>query len=107
MELIFGKENADKLRDRYTVLELETVQKEHNGETISMDVYCVIPGSKVGIADMPKIKQWTKLHEDFLHGYQTEQYDYCLQCIEHLRGHFGGEVDTFYDEIERRIKEKA
>jgi len=99
MQLIFGRENAEKLREKYTVLELETVQKDG----VSLEVFCLIPGEKMGLAELPQAAQWIKLHEDFVHGYQTEQYNYCLQCIEHLRGKFGGEVDTFYDEIERRI----
>lgn len=102
MQLIFGKENAEQLKDRYTILELETVEKDG----ISLDVYCLIPGEKIGISDLPQLDQWVKLHNDFLNGYKTDQYDYCLQCIEHLRGKFGGEVDTFYDEIESRINKQ-
>jgi hypothetical protein len=103
MQLIFGRENAEQLKERYTVLELETVEKDG----VSLEVFCLIPGEKIGIPDLPQLEQWVKLHHDFIHGYQTEQYEYCQQCIEHLRGHFGGEVDTFYDEILRRIKEKV
>ena len=99
MQLIFGHENAEQLKDRYTILELETVEKDG----VSLDVYCLIPGEKVGIAELPQLGQWIKLHNDFLNGYKKKEYNYCLQCIEHLRGKFGGEVDTFYDEIERRI----
>jgi hypothetical protein len=103
MDIIFGRKNAEALKDRYTVLELETVEKDG----VSLEVFCLIPGEKIGIPDLPQLEQWVKLHQDFIHGYQTEQYEYCQQCIEHLRGNFGGEVDTFYDEILRRIKEKV
>lgn len=99
MQLIFGRDNAENLRERYTVLELETVEKDG----VSLEVFCLIPGEKIGISDLPQLDQWVKLHEDFLHGYQTQQYNYCRQCLEHLMGKFGGEVDTFYEEILRRI----
>jgi len=99
MQLIFGRENAEKLKERYTVLELETVEKQGT----SIEVFCLIPGEKIGIPDLPTVDQWIKLHNDFLNGYQTNQYEYCRQCIEHLRGKFGGEMDSFYDEIENRI----
>ena len=99
MQLIFGRENAEKLRDRYTVLELETLEKDG----VSLEVFCLIPGEKIGIPDLPQLDNWVKLHDDFLHGYQTQQYDYCRQCIEHLMGKFGGEVDSFYQEIIKRI----
>jgi|TARA_R110000868_G_scaffold307254_5_gene568706 hypothetical protein len=99
MQLIFGRENAEKLKERYTVLELETVEKEGT----SIEVFCLIPGEKIGLPDLPTVDQWIKLHNDFLNGYQTNQYEYCRQCIEHLMGKFGGEVDTFYEEILTRI----
>lgn len=99
MQLIFGRENAEKLRDRYTVLELETLEKDG----VSLEVFCLIPGEKIGIPDLPQLENWTKLHNDFLHGYHTQQYQYCRQAIEHLMGKFGGELDSFYEEILKRI----
>jgi hypothetical protein len=99
MQLIFCKDNAEQLREKYTVLELETVEKDG----VTLEVFCVIPADKLGIPDLPQLDQWTKLHNEFLKGYHDKQYNYCRQCIDHLRGKFGGEVDTFYDEILRRI----
>jgi hypothetical protein len=99
MDIIFGRANAERLREKYTVLDLETVEKDG----VSLEVFCLIPADKIAIQDLPQLEQWTKLHNDFLHGYHTQQYDYCRQCIEHLMGKFGGEVDTFYEEILKRI----
>jgi hypothetical protein len=102
MDIIFGKDNAVKLREKYTVLDLETL--EVNGKTI--EVFCLISADKISISELPQLESWAKLHNDFLHGYQTKQYDYCRQCIEHLMGKFGGEVDTFYEEILKRINQQ-
>jgi hypothetical protein len=103
MDIIFGRENAEKLREKYTVLDLETVEQDG----ISLEVFCLIPADKIGLTDLPQLDNWTKLHNDFLNGYHTQQYDYCRQCIEHLMGKFGGEVDTFYEEILKRIDAAA
>lgn len=103
MQIIFGKQNADELRDRYTVLELEELPVEGHG---ILEAYCVVSIDAIGLTELPKLESLVKLHHDFLHGYKTNQYDYCLQCIEHLTGKFGGELDTFYEEIQRRIVEK-
>jgi hypothetical protein len=100
MDIIFGRENAEKLRAKYTVLDLETITAE-DGET--MEVFCLIPAEKLSLSDLPNLDQWTKLHQDFLEGYKTKQYDYCKEAISHLTGKFGGEVDSFYEEILRRI----
>jgi hypothetical protein len=101
MQLIFGRENAETLREKYTVLELETIDVEGK----PLEVFCLISAEHIGLSDLPTLEQWTKLHDEFLHGYHTEQYNYCRQCIEHLMGKFGGELDSFYEEILRRINE--
>jgi len=100
MQLIFGKDNAEQLRGRYTVLDLEEIEKDG----VTLEIYCVIPAEKIGIPDLPQIESWIKLHNDFLHGYHTKQYNYCRQALEHLMGKFGGEVDSFYSIILERIE---
>lgn len=101
MQIIFGRENAEMLREKYTVLDLETIDVEGK----SLDVFCVIPADKIPLTDMPQLESWIKLHQDFLNGYNTKQYSYCRDAVSYLKGKFGGEVDTFYDEILRRINE--
>ena len=99
MDIIFGRENAEKLREKYTVLDLETVEKDGH----SIEVFCLIGGDKISIGDLPQLEQWITLHNDFLKGLAKKEYSYCRQCIEHLTGKFGGEVDTFYEELLKRI----
>ena len=104
MDIIFGRENAEKLREKYTVLDLEKITvKDDDGKSVEMEVFCLIPADKIALPDLPQLEQWTKLHNDFLNGYHTQQYNYSRQCIEHLTGKFGGELDTFYEEILKRI----
>lgn len=102
MQLIFGKENADALRERYTILDLETIDVE--GKTL--EVFCLVPGEKIGLTELPFLAKYVKLHHDFVNGYKTKQYEYCKHCAEYLKGKFGGEVDSFYEEILRRINEE-
>ena len=101
MEIIFGRENAEKLREKYTVLDLETV----NAGDKHLEVFCLIPADKISLGDLPTLEQYTNLHAEFLDGYKNGHYDYCRQCITYLMGKFSGEVDTFYEEILRRINE--
>ena len=104
MDIIFGRENAEKLREKYTVLDLEKLTvKDDNGQTVEMEVFCLISADKISIGDLPQLEQWIQLHNDFLNGYHTQQWNYCRQCIEHLMGKFGGEVDSFYTIILERI----
>jgi len=103
MDIIFGRANAEELRKKYTVLDLESITMEDGNE---LEVFCLIPAEKLGLGDLPNLEQWTKLHNEFLSGYKNNQYDYCKDCIKELRGKFGGELDSFYDEILKRIEEK-
>ena len=99
MNIIFGRENAEKLREKYTVLDLEKLVVEGK----DVEVFCLIPAEKIALPDLPQLEQWINLHNDFLNGYHKKEWNYCRQCIEHLMGKFGGEVDTFYEEILKRI----
>lgn len=99
MELIFGRENAEKLREKYTVLDLETVEKDG----ISIEVFCLIPAEKLPLEELPQLEQWIKLHNDFINGYKNKEYEYCRNCYDHLIGRFGGEADSFYEEILKRM----
>lgn len=101
MDIIFGRKNAEKLREKYTVLDLETIERDGH----EFEVFCLIPADKIAIQDLPKLEEWVKLHNDFLSGYHNKHYQYCRQCIDHLKGKFSGEVDSFYEEILRRINE--
>lgn len=100
MQIIFGKENAEALMERYTVLELEELPVDGHGV---LQAYCVIPAEKIGLENLPQIENWATLHQDFLNGYKSKQYDYCIQCIDHLMDKFGGEMNSFYEEILGRI----
>lgn len=102
MQLIFGKENAEKLREKYIVLDLENIKVQDQ----ILEVYCLVSGEKINFLDLPQLDQWIKLHNDFLQGFNTKQYSYCKEALEHLIGKFGGEVDSFYEEILRRINEE-
>jgi len=100
MNIIFGRDNAEKLREKYTVLDLETLIVEDK----EMEVFCLVPGDKIAIQDLPQLESWTKLHDDFLTAYKNNQFEFCKECIENLKGKFGGELDSFYDEMLSRIE---
>lgn len=104
MQIIFGKENADELRQKYTVLALEEITQGEGRDPIP--TYCVVSADMLPLTELPLLSKWVTLHEEFLHGYHTEQYEYCKECIGHLTGKFGGELDTFYEEILKRIIDK-
>lgn len=100
MNIIIGKEAADKLADKMLVLELETLEKD--GKIIT--AYCVVPGDKIDIKEMPNLKYYKQLHEDMIDRLNKGENEFVLSAIEYLKGNFGGELDTFYLHLEEKLK---
>lgn len=100
MHIVVGREVAEQLSERFTVLELETL--EQDGQTVT--AYCVVPAEKIPLGEMTILNQWTELHANLIKEYYNNNYQFCQDAIEHLMGKFGGELDSFYEEILSRIK---
>ena len=101
MNIIIGKEDAEKLAEKYTVLPLETMKWKSNPEIPITTAYCLI--ETIPIPEMPKIQEQVDLHIKFYENYQKGDFNFCTQALEHLKGKWGGEIDTYYDIMEERI----
>jgi hypothetical protein len=99
MQLIFDRSIAEDLQKNHTVLELETVTKDG----VTLDVFCLIPVEKIALTEMAQLPHNTKLHTEFVNAYKNSNHELCNGLYPHLVGKFGGEVDTFYQEIIQRI----
>ena len=99
MYIIVGKEAVEKLEGNYTILELETFQEASGPVT----AYCVVDAEQIPIMEIPMISHQKAYHKSFIDEYNKGNYKFCLDAMEHLKGKFGGELDSFYDEIYQRI----
>jgi hypothetical protein len=100
MNIIIGEVAAEKLKENYTVLELETFKlKDSNVKT-----YCVV--ENIPFDELPELENLKKLHQSFIDAYNNGEYQFCDDVIEYLRGKFGGELDTFYNTIFDKIVSK-
>jgi hypothetical protein len=102
MDLIFNKEHAEKLRDRYTILELETITVPGTDQILTS--WCVVPAEKV-ISEIDMLPLNTAQHDELIKALQENNNQTALALCQTLKGRFGGELDTFYDEIEKRIND--
>lgn len=96
MNIILGRERAEELRDKFTVLELDTFD---HADGMQIPAYCVIPAEKIPLEEMGSLPQWVELHENLIKEYHKRNRRFCEDAIEHLRGKFGGEVDSFYNHV--------
>ena len=100
MQIIIGHEQAQELRKKYTVLFLETITKDG----VTVDAYCVVPAEKINLGEMANLEQNQQLHQEFANAAAVGNYERCQELYEHLHGRFGGELDSYYDEILARTK---
>jgi len=103
MHIVVGKEHADKLAERYTVLPLEEFVKDG----VHVDAYCVVPADKINLGEMVSLEESVRVHNEFISAYKDGNWLRVHECYEHLMGKFGGELDTFYDEIVSRSPGEA
>ena len=100
MQVIFNRETADKLRERYTVLELETF----NVNDQQLETFCVVPADKMNLGELPNLDSNIKMHAELIEQLKVKNYQFCIDAIDHLMGKFGGELDSFYEIIQSRAK---
>ncbi len=103
MLVVFGKETADKLKDRMTILELDTFMQPGLEEPIT--AYAVIEVQDIPLQDLPQLENMTLLHNTMWVEYRARRFNFCEQAMEHLRGKWKGTLDSFYEEFGTRINE--
>ena len=101
MNVIFGKENLDQIDERYTALELESLLVQEGEEPVTN--YAIV-GPDSGLQSMLTLKQFIPVHEALMRNYKEQNWDFCLQAIDKLRGKIDPFMDTFYDVLKERIK---
>lgn len=101
MNIIFGKLNADQLKDKYTVLELDRICLTETGSTET--AYCVV--ENINLDQIPMIQSMQNLHQDLIIKYQTRNWTTCVEIIKRLRGFWNGELDSYYDNLEQRVRD--
>lgn len=99
MNIILGQENVEQAQEKYTVLELDTLII--NGAADPVTAYCLI--EQVPIDQIAGMDQFRNLHQNLMANYRKRNWKYCEDAIEHLMGKWGGELDTFYIELNKRI----
>ena len=99
MQIVWNQDVIEEMRKTQTLIELETFVID-NKPTVT---YCVIPAEKI-ISELPVLDALTALHNEYLVVLRAKDVERCEFLAEQLRGRFGGELDSFYDETINRLK---
>lgn len=100
MQIIFSKEVAQTLKDRFTVLELETFDVEGQ----MLETFCVVSADKIPVTEMPELERYMNMHDHLAKSIKQKNWNFCLEAIPYLMGKFGGELDSFYEIILDKAK---
>jgi hypothetical protein len=103
MLVVFGKDTAEKLKERMTLLELDTFMQEGLLEPVT--AYAVIEIQDITLQELPQLENMTLLHNTMWTEYRAKRFGFCEQAMEHLRGKWKGTLDSFYDEFGARIQQ--
>jgi hypothetical protein len=98
MNIIFGQD-IQELQQRYVVLELDTFA---NNDGVQQTAYCLVEG--IPESDWPLMEIHRRAHHDLMEAYRDRDWEYCLHTIRSLRGHWNGELDSFYDDLAARVE---
>jgi hypothetical protein len=100
-----GDEFIGDLRDRHVVLQLETFEATYDAGPKTITAYCVVPQESIPLQEMPHIERLSAIHQAVVDAWNRKDYRVVGDGIEHLKGHFNGELDSFYEILLERIKD--
>ncbi len=98
MNIIFG-DAVNQLPDEYIVLELDTFLIKPIDQQVT--TWCVVESAPVH--ELIQLDENKKLHSSLMVNYRAQNWDQCLKTIESLTGLWTGELDSFYEELKKRI----
>jgi hypothetical protein len=103
MQIVWNAEAVNKLKNSHTVLELETFPV--NGELVT--TWCVVPAEKIGLNGLSNLVELKELHSTLITAWKDKNHKLCQDIIPHLKGKFGGELDSFYQILLEKIENEA
>lgn len=100
MNIIFG-EQRNQLPDNYTILELDRFRFSGSDQVVT--AYCVV--ENINLQDFPTLESYITVHHDLMREYRLQNWEYCRSAIKGLKGHWNGELDSFYDSLADRVEQ--
>ena len=102
MHIILGDQITEEIADKYIVLELDTFRI--TGRDQAVPAFCLV--ENVPLAELPMEDQFRDLHAQMIKNYRLGNWKFCEDALEHLKGRWNGEIDSFYIVMAKRIQER-
>lgn len=101
MNIILEPSLTQDIREKYLLLELDSFVIQ--GLSAPIKSFCVL--DRCSEQETTNTKQWIDLHGNLMPEFRKRNWNYVEQAIEHLKGKWGGMLDSFYAEIKQRVSE--
>ena len=102
MKIILAtQEDIKPVQERYLVLALDTFRIKGN----EIPSWCIIDAGDIGLSEMTELAHFKEQHENLIRNYKKGDLNFVEQMLEHLKGKFGGNVDSFYTELYARTQQ--
>jgi hypothetical protein len=93
MNIIFNQQLAKELKEKYTILELDTILQP--GMTEPLTLYAVI--EKIDISEISTLEFFKAMHESMVESYKSSNWEQAAQLALGLVGQWHSELDEFYN----------
>ena len=95
MKIVFDQKLVKNLRERYTVLELDTVIQQGMDEPLTLHIVV----EHIPIPEMTQLEHLKNLHRELIEIYKAGQWELVPSAVAPLLGKFNGELDSFYKQV--------
>lgn len=101
MQIIFDQKLVPELRQKYVVLELDTVKQPAMTEPVVLHALI----EHLDINDLQVLDKKINTHEKLVKDYKSNNFLNALADAESLRGSWQGQLDEFYDLVIKQCNE--
>lgn len=100
MNIIFGRDHATMLRERYTVLEIVNLEDP----VTDYQCFCVVDGSNIPAQELPMLEHYVHLHEKLIDNIRKNNSSVTTELSRSLHKKWAGELDSFYEAVIEHYK---
>ena len=97
MNIIF-KENSAEIAKKYVVLDLDTFSLPD----VSTHTACCVVES-IPVTELYQTENLKAVHAGLVENFGKKEWSLCEEALAELTGKWGGEMDTFYADLQLRI----
>lgn len=101
MQIILEQKLVPELREKYTILELDTVMQP--GMTEPLTLYALI--ERIDFGTISKLSRLKEQHEIMIRAYKSNDFDTAENGANILKGSWHSELDEFYELVISTCKE--